>query len=66
VHWPQLPVLMVTGYAESTVMKNEKLPARMEILTKPFAMNALLDKVGGLLAAAASGAEAGPEAREMA
>jgi PAS domain S-box-containing protein len=66
VHWPQLPVLMVTGYAESTVMKNEKLPAQMEILTKPFAMNALVDRVGGLLAAASSGAEAGPETREMA
>jgi PAS domain S-box-containing protein len=66
VHWPQLPVLMVTGYAESTVMKNEKLPAQMEILTKPFALNALVDKVGGLLAAASSGAEAGPETREMA
>lgn len=49
VQWPQLPVLMVTGYAESTVMKNEKLPAQMEILTKPFAMNALVDKVGGML-----------------
>jgi len=66
VRWPQLPVLMVTGYAESTVMKNEKLPAQMEILTKPFALNALVDKVGGLLAAVASGVEAGPEAREMA
>jgi len=50
VQWPQLPVLMVTGYAESTVMKNEKLPAQMEILTKPFAMNALVDKVGCMLA----------------
>jgi PAS domain S-box-containing protein len=66
VHWPQLPVLMVTGYAESTVMKNEKLPAQMEILTKPFAMNALVDKVGGMLAAAASSAEAGPQTRELA
>jgi CheY-like chemotaxis protein len=50
VQWPQLPVLMVTGYAESTVMKNEKLPAQMEILTKPFTMNALVDKVGCMLA----------------
>jgi hypothetical protein len=29
-------------------------------------MNALVDKVGGMLAAASSNAEAGPEAREMA
>jgi hypothetical protein len=56
----------VTGYAESTVMKNEKLPAQMEILTKPFAMNALVDKVGGMLAAAASAVEAGPQTRELA
>jgi PAS domain S-box-containing protein len=59
--WPQLPVLMVTGYAESTVMKNEKLPAQMEILTKPFAMNALVDKVGALLAQSV-GVETGAEA----
>lgn len=52
---------MVTGYAESTVMKNETLPAQMEILTKPFAMNALVDKVGGLLCQG-QGAEAGTEA----
>jgi PAS domain S-box-containing protein len=61
VQWPQLPVLMVTGYAESTVMKNEKLPAQMEILTKPFAMNALVDKVGCMLALGAN-VETGAEA----
>ena len=61
VQWPQLPVLMVTGYAESTVMKNETLPAQMEILTKPFAMNALVDKVGCMLALNV-GAETGAEA----
>jgi hypothetical protein len=56
---------MVTGYAESTVMKNEKLPAQMEILTKPFAMNALVEKVGGMLALGAGAemsAETGAEA----
>jgi DNA-binding response OmpR family regulator len=55
VQWPQLPVLMVTGYAESTVMKNETLPAQMELLIKPFAMHALVGKVEAMLAAAASG-----------
>jgi PAS domain S-box-containing protein len=43
--WSQLPVLLITGYAESTVMKNEPLPSRMELLTKPFVMNALLGRV---------------------
>jgi PAS domain S-box-containing protein len=47
--WPQLPVLMVTGYAESTVMKNETLPAQMELLIKPFAMNSLVGKVDAML-----------------
>jgi signal transduction histidine kinase/CheY-like chemotaxis protein len=56
--WPQIPVLLVTGYAESTVMRNETLPAQMELLTKPFAMTALASKVGAMLAAGA-GATAG-------
>jgi len=56
--WPQLPVLMVTGYAESTVMKNETLPVQMELLTKPFAMHALVGKVEGMLAAAVAAGSA--------
>jgi PAS domain S-box-containing protein len=56
--WPQLPVLMVTGYAESTVMKNETLPAQMELLTKPFAMQALVGRVESMLAAAGTAAQA--------
>jgi PAS domain S-box-containing protein len=51
VQWPQLPVLLVTGYAESTVMRNETLPAQMELLTKPFAMTALAERVGAMLVA---------------
>ena len=61
VRWPQLPVLLVTGYAESTVMKNETLPAQMELLTKPFAMQALAEKVGAMLAQAGA-VDAGPQA----
>ena len=56
--WPQIPVLLVTGYAESTVMRNESLPSQMELLTKPFAMHALVDKVGNMLAPATTGAGA--------
>jgi PAS domain S-box-containing protein len=59
VQWPQMPVLLVTGYAESTVMRNETLPAQMELLTKPFAMMALAERVGAMLAgvsAASAGA----------
>jgi PAS domain S-box-containing protein len=54
VQWPQIPVLLVTGYAESTVMRNDSLPAQMELLTKPFAMAALVEKVGAMLAAAST------------
>jgi CheY-like chemotaxis protein len=57
--WPQIPVLLVTGYAESTVMRNETLPAQMELLTKPFAMSALAEKVGALLGAAGVSSGAG-------
>jgi PAS domain S-box-containing protein len=45
---PQLPVLLITGYAESTVMKNESLPAQMALLIKPFPMKALLAKVASM------------------
>jgi PAS domain S-box-containing protein len=45
---PRLPILLITGYAESTVMKNESLPAQMELLTKPFAMNGLLARVAAM------------------
>jgi FixJ family two-component response regulator len=51
-----VPVLLVTGYAESTVMRNDTLPAQMELLTKPFAMTALAEKVGAMLAAGVNAA----------
>jgi DNA-binding NtrC family response regulator len=59
VQWPQMPVLLVTGYAESTVMRNETLPAQMELLTKPFAMMAMAEKVGAMLAGVGSAANSG-------
>jgi PAS domain S-box-containing protein len=52
--WPKIPVLLVTGYAESTVMRNDTLPAQMELLTKPFNMVALAEKVGAMLGAASA------------
>jgi hypothetical protein len=54
-----MPVLLVTGYAESTVMRNETLPAQMELLTKPFAMMAMAEKVGAMLAGVGSAANSG-------
>jgi CheY-like chemotaxis protein len=46
--FPDLPVLLITGYAEGTVMKNEPLPPQMELLTKPFAMSALLVRIAAM------------------
>jgi PAS domain S-box-containing protein len=57
--WPAIPVLLVTGYAESTVMRNDTLPAQMELLIKPFNMVALIEKVGAMLGAASPASPAG-------
>jgi PAS domain S-box-containing protein len=46
--WPGLPVLLITGYAEGTVMKNEPLPPQMELLTKPFPMSGLLARIAAM------------------
>jgi CheY-like chemotaxis protein len=42
---PGLKVLFITGYAENAVINHELLEAGMQILTKPFAMDALGEKV---------------------
>jgi PAS domain S-box-containing protein len=42
---PDLKVLFVTGYAENAVIGNGHLDAGMEVITKPFVMAALGNKV---------------------
>lgn len=42
---PQLPVLFITGYAESAVLNHGDLLPKMEILTKPFGMDVLARRV---------------------
>ncbi|RZI98235.1 MAG: PAS domain S-box protein [Brevundimonas sp.] len=42
---PELKVLFITGYAENAAVGNGLLAAGMEVLTKPFAMAALGQKV---------------------
>jgi CheY-like chemotaxis protein len=39
---PHLPVLFVTGYTESAVVRNEFLGQGMSLLPKPFSVNELL------------------------
>ncbi|GAC1347347.1 MAG: hypothetical protein NVSMB18_32050 [Acetobacteraceae bacterium] len=46
---PALKTLFMTGYAESAVLSHANLAAGTQILTKPFAMEALADRVGQLL-----------------
>lgn len=45
-----LPVLFMTGYAENARDRKSFLGERMEMLTKPFRISELLDKVRGMLA----------------
>jgi PAS domain S-box-containing protein len=49
VEQKQLKVLFITGYAENAAVSNGHLEHGMEILTKPFAMSALANKVRKML-----------------
>ena len=42
---PDLKILFVTGYAEKAAVRSEFLGENMEIVTKPFAMEALATKI---------------------
>ena len=44
-----LKVLFVTGYAESAVLGNEHLDPDMQIMTKPFTIEAIGEKIRQLL-----------------
>jgi len=46
---PSLPILFMTGYAESALTNNELLDEGMDILIKPFEIEQLLSKVRGML-----------------
>ncbi|MDQ7970184.1 MAG: response regulator [Oxalicibacterium faecigallinarum] len=46
---PNLPVLFITGYAENAVLNHGDLEAGMQILTKPFATDALTARVESLI-----------------
>ncbi|WP_419897508.1 hybrid sensor histidine kinase/response regulator [Roseomonas sp. USHLN139] len=47
---PGLPVLFITGYAESAVIGEGQLEPGMHLLTKPFAMELLAGRIQALLA----------------
>jgi DNA-binding response OmpR family regulator len=46
---PDLKVLFVTGYAEQATIRGKFLDAGMDMLTKPFALDALGAKVHAMI-----------------
>ncbi len=48
---PGLKVLFITGYAENAVLSHGHLDPGMHVLTKPFAMDILADRIRGLITA---------------
>jgi CheY-like chemotaxis protein len=46
---PQLKVLFVTGYAENAVVGNGHLEPGMQVITKPFAIDAFAQKVRAMI-----------------
>lgn len=46
---PGLPVIFMTGYAQNNVLEHSHLEPGTEVLTKPFAIDALLALVSGLI-----------------
>ena len=46
---PSLNVLFITGYAENAVLSHDHLNARMHVLTKPFALEALASEIRKLI-----------------
>jgi PAS domain S-box-containing protein len=49
VERPGLKVLFVTGFAENAVVGNGHLPPGMEVITKPFAMTELANKITDMI-----------------
>jgi signal transduction histidine kinase len=52
---PDLRVLFITGYAEKAAMGGGQLAPGMEVITKPFALHALANKVGAMITQPAAG-----------
>ena len=48
---PTLKVLFITGYAENAVLGNGYLDPGTQVMTKPFAMDALAHRIKELIVA---------------
>jgi DNA-binding LytR/AlgR family response regulator len=58
---PTLKVLFITGYAENAVVGNGHLEPGMQVLTKPFNLDALASRVTELLNSPSPAAARVPE-----
>ena len=47
---PDLPVLFMTGYAENATVANGFLDPGMQMITKPFAVEALAARIRDIIA----------------
>jgi DNA-binding response OmpR family regulator len=52
---PDLPILFMTGYAENAAIAGGFLDPGMEMITKPFAVDALVMRVARILKEEVSG-----------
>jgi len=55
-HRPDLPILFVTGYAENAAIRSGFLGTNMSMITKPFSLDDLGQKIGEILNPARSAA----------
>ena len=46
---PELPVLLITGYAENAVLRTGSLAPGMQVLTKPFGVDAMSARIRSML-----------------
>lgn len=46
---PELKVLFITGYAENAIIGNAQLAPRMQLLTKPFVMEDLANRIRSMI-----------------
>jgi CheY-like chemotaxis protein len=51
VQRPELKVLFITGYAENSVFGNARVEPGMEVLTKPFTLETLTQKIQQIVGA---------------
>ena len=48
-HRPNLPILLITGYAENSAIRSEFLNTNMSMVTKPFSLDELAAKVSQMI-----------------